>query len=156
MGELRRILHLEDNRASSQLIRLCLEQENIQVEHTANYDEALLALLGLADYSGLENYDALLLDFMVPATGNRDDLAEKLKVPSMGNGLDIARAARNAGYKGNIVIFTARMEEELDIPEDLDIKYLKKPCETDEIINALKKTHSDKPVPYDYDHGGMY
>lgn len=126
---IKRILQVEDEEGIAELVSEFLGMDGITVELAVNYAEAVKALNG-EGYSGLREYDALLLDMGFPGNGN---------------GADIARMARGRGYENRIVMFSAGdMKDAREQTQDLDnIGYLKKPFDLDDIIPALQGEYND-------------
>ena len=129
MPELKRILQVEDEEVIQGLVRMVLATKSIEVELASDLKQALEALEGTNSYSGLFQYDALLLDMAFPG----------------GNGATVAKKARGLGYKGRIVMFSGvDMQEARKQTQDLDnIGYLKKPLDIENFIPALEGTYSE-------------
>lgn len=91
---LTKILQLEDNEFLPKAVSRELKRKGITIELATTITEALAALkgevVGDKQYSGIANYDAMLLDMNVPD----------------GFGSDIATQARDMGFQGRIVMFS--------------------------------------------------
>ena len=127
---LAKILQVEDEKTISDMVERVLGMEATQVELARNFQEAMDALNGEGDYSGLSAYDALLLDMGFPG----------------GNGADVAREARKGGFTGRIVMFSGRDMEDArtqtaDIP---NVGYIQKPVRDIFLIReALEGRYSE-------------
>lgn len=112
-----RILLAEDERSLSRAVVALLEKNNYSVDAVYDGEEAL-------DYLATGNYDALILDIMMP----------KL------DGLSVLRRVRSAGNAIPILMLTARSEVD-DKVEGLDAganDYLTKPFATRELLARLR------------------
>jgi CheY-like chemotaxis protein len=118
-----RILMLEDTAAVRRLTKRQLESFGYEVEVAEDYEQAINALEGQGDFTGLEGYDALLLD---------------MDIPGKGNGADVAIRARERDYKGKIIMYSggdmnAAKEKTADLEK---ISYLDKPADPKEKLYA--------------------
>ncbi|MBW2977751.1 response regulator [Candidatus Woesearchaeota archaeon] len=129
MPDIQKILQLEDEEVVQDIVKTVLERKGIEIELVINLEQAMQALDGLNGYSGLSQYDALLLDMMLPD----------------GKGSDIAKKVRELGFQGRIVMFSGRdMQDAKEQTQDLDnIGYLNKPTRPKNFIPALEGTYSD-------------
>ena len=127
--KLTRILQVEDEEIVQKIVGRILALDDIEVEVAANLEQAMKALDGANGYSGISQYDALLLDMSFPG----------------GNGAVVAKKARDLGYKGRIVMFSGKdMEEARKQTRDLDnVGYLSKPADMKKFVPALEGTYSD-------------
>ena len=122
-----RILLAEDERSLSRAIIALLEKHNYSADAVYDGQEAL-------DYLEAENYDAVILDIMMP----------KL------DGLSILRTLRERGSQIPVLLLTAKSEVE-DKVTGLDSganDYLTKPFATAELlarIRAMIRTQSAQP-----------
>lgn len=129
MGEIKKILQVEDEEGIATLVVTILAPKGIDVDLATNFEEATAALGSQNGYAGLQAYDAMLLDMNFPG----------------GNGADIARMAREQGYQGRIVMFSgADLPEAKEQTQDLpNIGYLNKPNQPDRIVLALQGWEMD-------------
>ena len=112
-----RILLAEDERSLSRAVVALLEKHNYSADAVYDGDEAL-------DYLEAGNYDALILDIMMP----------KL------DGLEVLRRLRAAGNPIPVLLLTARSEIE-DKVTGLDTganDYLTKPFSTEELMARIR------------------
>ena len=112
-----RILLAEDERALSRAVVALLEKHNYSADVVYDGEEAL-------DYLEAGNYDALILDIMMP----------KL------DGLEVLRRLRAAGNPIPVLLLTARSEIE-DKVTGLDTganDYLTKPFSTEELMARIR------------------
>lgn len=112
-----RILLAEDERSLSRAVVALLEKHNYSAEAVYDGEEAL-------DYLEAGNYDALILDIMMP----------KL------DGLEVLRRLRAAGNPIPVLLLTARSEIE-DKVTGLDTganDYLTKPFSTEELMARIR------------------
>lgn len=112
-----RILFAEDERALSRAVTALLEKNNYSVDAVYDGQEAL-------DYLAAGNYDAVILDIMMP----------KL------DGLSVLRQLRAGGSTVPVLMLTARSEVD-DKVEGLDAganDYLTKPFATKELLARLR------------------
>ena len=119
-----RILLAEDERSLSRAIIALLEKHNYSADAVYDGQEAL-------DYLEAENYDAVILDIMMPRL----------------DGLSVLRTLRERGSQIPVLLLTAKSEVE-DKVTGLDIganDYLTKPFATAELlarIRAMTRTQS--------------
>lgn len=111
------VLLAEDDVKLGRLTKYMLEQNKIQTEWVQRGDE-------IYDYAMYDDYDVLVLDWMMPGM----------------SGLDACRRLRNAGYQKAILLLTARDSVEdrvtgLDAGAD---DYLIKPFEFAELLARLR------------------
>ena len=146
MDGIRRILYVEDEPGLVCLVNDILETEGIIVEHAATYIEALAAIAGKEynrkRFSGLAQYDALLLDVRFPY--------DEGGLPKV-NGPQLARYVREElQYQGRIVMFSA---DDLEAAQTAtyhlpNIRYLPKPPQdTGDILAALRRDPSGSELP---------
>ena len=112
-----RILLAEDERSLSRAVVALLEKHNYSADAVYDGEEAL-------DYLEAGNYDALILDIMMP----------KL------DGLEVLRRLRAAGNPIPVLLLTARSEIE-DKVTGLDTganDYLTKPFSTEELMARIR------------------
>lgn len=112
-----RILFAEDERSLSRAISALLEKKNYSVDAVYNGKDAL-------DYLEAGNYDALILDIMMP----------KL------NGLEVLRRLRERGDPIPVLLLTAKSEIS-DKVTGLDMganDYLTKPFSTEELLARIR------------------
>lgn len=112
-----RLLLAEDEKELSKALCAILKHNNYSVDAVYNGQDAL-------DYGLAENYDAIILDLMMPKK----------------NGLDVLRELRGAGISTPVIILTAKSEVEdrilgLDTGAD---DYLTKPFNTGELLARLR------------------
>lgn len=111
------VLLAEDDVKLGRLTKYMLEQNKIQTEWVQRGDE-------IYDYAMYDDYDVLVLDWMMPGE----------------SGVDACRRLRNAGYQKAILLLTARDSVEdrvtgLDAGAD---DYLIKPFEFAELLARLR------------------
>lgn len=111
------VLLAEDDVKLGRLTKYMLEQNKIQTEWVQRGDE-------IYDYAMYDDYDVLVLDWMLPGL----------------SGVDACRRLRNAGYQKAILLLTARDSVEdrvtgLDAGAD---DYLIKPFEFAELLARLR------------------
>ena len=112
-----KVLLAEDDKRLGNLIKYMLEQESITVEWVQQGDE-------IYDYANYEEYDVLVLDWMMPGE----------------SGVDACKRLRANGYQKAILILTAKDTVEdrvtgLDAGAD---DYLVKPFEFAELMARLR------------------
>jgi len=121
------ILYVEDEPSFLTIIPRLLKPYNLDVEAARDYNEGMIALEGKGNYSGMKNYDALLLDQNLP----------KGKF-----GLELAEYAKSKGYDKPIIIFSGMG---LDEPERERLKkiggiFIPKRIETlEKIVDAVER-----------------
>ena len=107
------ILYAEDQKELATMINCFLKREEILMEHAPNYKTAIQAFAGKEPYSGIDKYEALLLD------------------QNLGDGLgsDLAHTARNMGFKYPIVMFSgADLEDAIEKTKHLEnVSHFQKP-----------------------------
>lgn len=112
-----RILFAEDERSLSRAVAALLEKNNYSVDTVYDGQEALA-------YLEAGNYDALILDIMMPKM----------------DGLEVLRRLRQQGNPIPVLLLTARSEVE-DKVTDLDMganDYLTKPFSTAELMARIR------------------
>lgn len=112
-----RILFAEDERSLSRAVTALLEKNNYSVDPVCDGEEALA-------YLDAGNYDALILDIMMPRL----------------DGLEVLRRLRQAGNPIPVLLLTARSEVE-DKVTGLDMganDYLTKPFSTAELMARIR------------------
>ncbi len=133
MQSLKKILHVDDDSMTRKIIKSHLNHHNIEVDSIENFLKAMEAIEGTLPNSGLQTYDALLID------GNLSD----------GHyGHEIVREVKRRNYDRPIVVLSgedyALMKEKT---ADLTgITYLQKPCPFKAIHKAL---HGHKIIEED-------
>jgi len=119
-------LVLEDEPEVARLTQRYLQKESYIVEAAEDFGQAMQALDGENNYSGLESYAALVLDMNVPG----------------GKGIDIAIDARERGYKGAIIMYSGGVDFSVaqERAQNLkDIYSVRKEDGPQELINVLKQ-----------------
>ena len=115
-----KVLLIEDNRDIADMVRLCLESENIVCETTEDGKAGLQSIKE-------DKFDAILLDLAIPEF----------------SGFDIFRALKKDDLKSNnVLIFTASSVSEEDIKEMLSSGargVLKKPLSIDDLVEAVER-----------------
>ena len=116
-----KVLLIEDNRDITEMVRLCLESENIVCEATEDGKAGLQSIKE-------DKFDAILLDLAIPEF----------------SGFDIFRALKkdNLLKSNNVLIFTASSVSEEDIKEMLSSGargVLKKPLSIDDLVEAVER-----------------
>jgi len=116
-----KVLLIEDNRDITDMVRLCLESENIVCEAT---DDGKAALQSIKE----DKFDAILLDLAIPEF----------------SGFDIFKALKKDDLlkSNNVLIFTASSVSEEDIKQMLSSGargVLKKPLSIDDLIEAVQR-----------------
>ena len=120
-----RILYVEDEKFLADAVTHLLKKADIDVDWVADGEEGLRLALK-------PNYDALVLDVMLPSL----------------SGLDILAAIRKKGIKTPVIILSALGEVE-DKVKGLEIgadDYLAKPFKTSELIARLKALVRRPPI----------
>lgn len=121
-----RVLLAEDDKKLGRLVKLMLEQNDISTEWITEGDQ-------IFDYAMYEEYDVLILDWMMPGE----------------TGIAACKRLRNAGYQRAVLMLTARDSVEdrvagLDAGAD---DYLVKPFDFSELmarLRALSRRSSQK------------
>ncbi|MBK3497399.1 response regulator transcription factor [Viridibacillus sp. YIM B01967] len=116
----------DDDRLRKNIVHM-IKREIHQVEAVDNGQDAL-------DYAQYNEYDLLILDWMMP----------KL------SGIDVCKEVRKRGYTGGILMLTAR-DDTADIIQGLDIgadDYLVKPVKMEELLARVRALlrRKDKPI----------
>ena len=116
-----KVLLIEDNKDIADMVRLCLESENIVCEAT---DDGKAGLQSIKE----DKFDAILLDLAIPEF----------------SGFDIFRALKKDDLlkSNNVLIFTASSVSEEDIKEMLSSGargVLKKPLSIDDLVQAIER-----------------
>ena len=112
-----RVLLAEDDKKLGRLVKLMLEQNDISTEWITEGDQ-------IFDYAMYEEYDVLILDWMMPGE----------------TGIAACKRLRNAGYQRAVLMLTARDSVEdrvagLDAGAD---DYLVKPFDFSELMARLR------------------
>ncbi|RUL49011.1 MULTISPECIES: response regulator transcription factor [Lysinibacillus] len=106
----------DDNRLRKNIVHI-IQKENHQVDSVENGQDAL-------DYTLFEQYDLLILDWMMPEL----------------SGIDVCLEVRERGFSGGILMLTAR-DDSSDIIKGLDAgadDYLVKPFKMDELLARIR------------------
>ena len=116
-----KVLLIEDNRDIADMVRLCLESENIVCETT---DDGKVGLQSIKE----DKFDAILLDLAIPEF----------------SGFDIFRALKeeNLLQSNNVLIFTASSVTDQELTEMLSSGakgVLRKPLSIDDLIEAVQR-----------------
>jgi len=120
-----KVLLIEDNRDIADMVRLCLESENIVCEATGDGKVGLQSIKE-------DKFDAILLDLAMPEF----------------SGFDIFRALKEEKLlqSNNVLIFTASSVTDHEINEMLSSGargVLKKPLSIDDLIEAVQRFHQN-------------
>jgi len=120
-----KVLLIEDNRDISDMVRLCLESENIVCNATEDGKVGLQSIKK-------DKFDAILLDLAIPEF----------------SGFDIFRALKeeNLLQSNNVLIFTASSVTDQELTEMLSSGakgVLKKPLSIDDLIEAVQRFHQN-------------
>jgi DNA-binding response OmpR family regulator len=116
-----RVLLIEDNKDISDMVRLCLESENIVCEAT---EDGKVGLQWIKE----DKFDAILLDLAMPGFSGFDIFRELKKD-------DLLKS-------NNVLIFTASSVSDQDIKDMLSSGakgVLKKPLSIDDLIEAIER-----------------
>ena len=111
------ILLVEDERSLSRALKALLEKNHYLVDAVYDGEEAL-------DYASVENYDAIIMDIMMPKM----------------DGITVLRALRNQHNETPVLLLTAKSEVE-DKVQGLDSganDYLTKPFATAELLARIR------------------
>jgi DNA-binding response OmpR family regulator len=116
-----KVLLIEDNKDIADMVRLCLESENIVCEATGD-GKARLQLIKE------DKFDVILLDLAIPEF----------------SGFDIFRSLKDENLLGsrNVLIFTASSVTDEDMKEMLSAGakgVLRKPLSIDELLEAVER-----------------
>ena len=116
-----KVLLIEDNRDIADMVRLCLESENIVCEATGDGKVGLQSIKK-------DKFDAILLDLAIPEF----------------SGLDTFRALKeeNLLQSNNVLIFTASSVTDQELTEMLSAGakgVLRKPLSIDDLIEAVER-----------------
>ena len=116
-----KVLLIEDNKDIADMVRLCLESENIVCESTEDGKAGLESIKE-------DKFDAILLDLAIPEF----------------SGFDIFRALKKDDLlkSNNVLIFTASSVSDQDINEMLSSGakgVLRKPLSIDDLIKAVER-----------------
>ena len=116
-----KVLLIEDNRDIADMVRLCLESENIVCETT---DDGKVGLQSIKE----DKFDAILLDLAIPEF----------------SGFDIFRALKKDDLlkSNNVLIFTASSVTDQELTEMLSAGakgVLRKPLSIDDLIEAVQR-----------------
>lgn len=112
-----RLLLAEDERSLSKAVKVMLEKNNYVVDAVYDGNEAL-------EYLSLENYDAVILDIMLPGR----------------NGIEVLKKLREKGDYTPVLILSAKSEID-DKVQGLDCganDYMTKPFSTKELLARLR------------------
>jgi DNA-binding response OmpR family regulator len=120
-----KVLLIEDNRDIADMVRLCLESENMVCEAT---EDGKVGLQRIKE----GKFDAILLDLAIPEF----------------SGFDIFRVLEeeNLLKSNNVLIFTASSVTDQEIKEMLASGakgVLKKPLSIDDLIEAVERYHQN-------------
>ena len=120
-----KVLLIEDNTDIVEMVRLCLESENIVCEATQDGKAGLQLIKD-------DKFDAILLDLAMPEF----------------SGFDIFRALKEQDLlkSNNVLIFTASSVTDQEINEMLSSGargVLKKPLSIDDLIEAVQRFHQN-------------
>jgi two-component system, OmpR family, response regulator len=116
-----KVLLIEDNRDIADMVRLCLESENIVCETTEDGKVGLQSIKK-------DKFDAILLDLAIPEF----------------SGFDIFRALKdeNLLQSNNVLIFTASSVTDQELTDMLSSGakgVLRKPLSIDDLIEAVQR-----------------
>jgi two-component system, OmpR family, response regulator len=116
-----KVLLIEDNKDIADMVRLCLESENIVCEAT---EDGKVGLQSIKE----DKFDAILLDLAIPEF----------------SGFDIFRALKeeNLLQSNNVLIFTASSVTDQELTEMLSSGakgVLRKPLSIDDLIEAVQR-----------------
>jgi len=116
---------IEDNKDIADMVRLCLESENIVCEATEDGKVGLQSIKK-------DKFDAILLDLAIPEF----------------SGFDIFRALKeeNLLQSNNVLIFTASSVTDQELKEMLSSGakgVLRKPLSIDDLIEAVQRFHQN-------------
>jgi DNA-binding response OmpR family regulator len=116
-----KVLLIEDNRDIADMVRLCLESENIVCETTEDGKVGLQSIKK-------DKFDAILLDLAIPEF----------------SGFDIFRALKdeNLLQSNNVLIFTASSVTDQELTDMLSAGakgVLRKPLSIDDLIEAVQR-----------------
>ena len=116
-----KVLLIEDNKDIADMVRLCLESENIVCEAT---DDGKAGLQLIKE----DKFDVILLDLAIPEF----------------SGFDIFRSLKDENLLGsrNVLIFTASSVTDEDMKEMLSAGakgVLRKPLSIDELLEAVER-----------------
>jgi DNA-binding response OmpR family regulator len=120
-----KVLLIEDNKDIADMVRLCLESENIVCEAT---QDGRVGLQSIKE----DKFDAILLDLAIPEF----------------SGFDIFRALKeeNLLQSNNVLIFTASSVTDQELTGMLSSGakgVLKKPLSIDDLIEAVQRFHQN-------------
>jgi PAS domain S-box-containing protein len=113
------ILIIEDDRDVSKLLSIMLENENYQLDHAFNYEEAIEKI-------SANKYDVITLDLMIPG----------------GNGINIVRELRNneATMTLPVIVVSAiadKIQNEVACDAFEMVDWLEKPIDNNRLVNAI-------------------
>ena len=116
-----KVLLIEDNKDIADMVRLCLESENIVCEATGDGKAGL-------QFIKEDKFDVILLDLAIPEF----------------SGFDIFRSLKDENLLGsrNVLIFTASSVTDEDMKEMLSAGakgVLRKPLSIDELLEAVER-----------------
>jgi two-component system, OmpR family, response regulator len=116
-----KVLLIEDNKDIADMVRLCLESENIVCEAT---EDGKVGLQFIKE----DKFDAILLDLAIPEF----------------SGFDIFRELKNENLlkSNNVLIFTASSVTDKELTDMLSSGakgVLKKPLSIDDLIEAIER-----------------
>jgi len=120
-----KVLLIEDNKDIADMVRLCLESENIVCETT---DDGKVGLESIKE----DKFDAILLDLAIPEF----------------SGFDIFRALKDEDLlqSNDVLIFTASSVTDQELTEMLSSGakgVLRKPLSIDDLIEAVQRFHQN-------------
>jgi two-component system, OmpR family, response regulator len=116
-----KVLLIEDNKDIADMVRLCLESENIVCETT---EDGKVGLRSIKE----DKFDAILLDLAIPEFSRFD--------------IFIALKEENLLQSNNVLIFTASSVTDQELTEMLSSGakgVLKKPLSIDDLIEAVQR-----------------
>jgi CheY-like chemotaxis protein len=124
-----RVLYLEDEEDTLEVLPLYLREEGIEIIGTLSIEDAL-------QWVSEQSFDAVLLDIMMPPTENMDD--ESLDYGRL-TGIEVARRVKAIKPGLPIVAFTVLTDREIrkQIRDAGVIAIISKPCEPDVIADTL-------------------
>ena len=134
-----KILYLEDEEGLVQFLPLVLKEKGLEVISTLSIKDALQKLAS-------EDFDAVLLDIMMPPTEDMD--AETLDY-GRETGIEVARRMKRIKPKTPIIAFTVITDSKLleKIRKAGIATVLNKPAEIDQIVQALDQVSRRKTQP---------
>lgn len=123
-----RVLYVEPHDDVRGVVKRGLERAGIITETARDFQEGIFAFKAEEGYSGLDNYQAILLDFNLSKTET---------------GSELGLTAINAGFPARypIVIFSGYSQEQAKLrdPQVSKFRYLQKPATIEQIIDAISR-----------------